>query len=194
MADQVIWCPACLLFHPHVTQEKFDALIAAEGKLDQQANDLQASRKALNAISGAVGNPALEFGDVSLEEALAAFVVARLNEQGSRLDSAETLCSQMYQVLGCLTDDFNIFAHPLVQRALTALEQRKAPDDLLPWPSKTPHEWKRESDAAEASVVERHDPFAGHASNCRIRPGVVAGYPTRCDCGFRTPAIRPSSE
>jgi len=62
-----------------------------------------------------------------------------------KLDAAETCCSEMYQVFGSLTDDFDIFAHPLVQKAMTALAERKAPDDLLPWPSKHPDQWKLEA-------------------------------------------------
>lgn len=76
-------------------------------------------------------------------------VADALIELSSKLDAAETCCSRMYQVLGSLTDDFDIFAHPLVQAAMTALEQRTAPDDLLPWPSKHPDQWRLEARKAE---------------------------------------------
>jgi exonuclease VII small subunit len=48
---------------------------------------------------------------------------------------AATVCAELYQVIGSLAEEFGVFDHPDVQRALdNASAHKLVHRDLLPWP------------------------------------------------------------
>ncbi|HEX7041601.1 MAG TPA: hypothetical protein VF202_15900 [Trueperaceae bacterium] len=69
-------------------------------------------------------------------------------------DDAQQACAVAYQILGSLSEDIGIFDHPLIQKALTMLADHEETEPLLPWPSKTLEEWRKEAAVAAVDAQE----------------------------------------
>lgn len=59
-------------------------------------------------------------------------------------DLHEQLCGELYQIIGSLADDFGILEHPMIEAVMDELSDPQG-NHLLPWPSKSPDEWRNES-------------------------------------------------
>lgn len=61
--------------------------------------------------------------------------VSEAPAQVRRIEELETVCAELYQVIGALAGEFDCFDHPDVQHALdNASKSRLVHRDLLPWP------------------------------------------------------------
>lgn len=59
-----------------------------------------------------------------------------LLDSASKLNEMATICAEVYQVVGSLADDFDVFDHPKVIKVLDNLaSQELMHNDILPFPS-----------------------------------------------------------